>query len=83
MRSMYGYEIYHTLRAVRESNREQILRFLELLADDPFRKGDYAERDSTGRQFQIKVIGKFALYYWPDHAEKEVRIIDLVDADTS
>ncbi len=75
------YEIYHTLEAIPDSDRERFLRFFELLENDPFQEGDYSESDRSGRQYQIKIIGKRALYYWSDHAEKEVRVVDLVDAD--
>lgn len=76
------YEIYHTLRSLPASERESVLRFIELLEQDPFRKGNSSARDSSGRELEVRILGKLAVYYWSDHAEKEVRIVDLVDADT-
>ncbi len=75
------HEVYETLTLIQSSNRQRILNFIEYLAMNPFDEGDYIERDTTGRECQVKTIGKFALFYWPDHAEKEVRIVDLLDAD--
>jgi hypothetical protein len=76
------HEVYQALTIVRGRNRERVLSFIESLANDPFKKGDASEQDSAGRRHQIKIFGKLALYYWPDHAEKEVRIVDLIDADS-
>ena len=59
----------------------RILSFIEGLAANPFVEGDYLERDGTGRECQVRIIGKFGVFYWPDHAEKEVRIVDLIEAD--
>ncbi len=54
---------------------------LEYLAGNPFDEGDYVASDSSGRECQVRIIGPYALFYWSDHAEKEVRIVDLIDAD--
>ncbi len=75
------HEVYQTLTLVPSSNRQRILNFIEYLAINPFDEGDYTERDSTGRECQVRIIGKFAVYFWADHAEKEVRIVDVIDAD--
>ncbi len=75
------HEVYQALSAVRDPNRDRVLSFIESLANDPFKEGDAVEFDSGGRRHQIKLIGQVALYYWPDHAEKEIRIVDLVDAN--
>ena len=61
--------------------RDLILRFLESLESRPSRKGDYEEMDAVGRPVQIKVIGKYALTYWADHAVKEVKVTRIELAD--
>jgi mRNA-degrading endonuclease RelE of RelBE toxin-antitoxin system len=61
--------------------RDQILRFLQILADDPTKPGDYEERDDIGRPIQIKIVGDFALTYWADHAVREVKVIQIEKAD--
>ncbi len=62
-------------------DRDLMLRFLERLGNDPFAKGDYEEKDEVGRPVQIRVIGKYALTYWADHAVKEVKITKIELAD--
>jgi hypothetical protein len=82
-----SYELYvrHefnvALLSASRNYREQITRFIESLAGNPFQTGDYSENDSSGRLCSVKVIGKFAVYFWADHAAKEVRVVDLLDAD--
>ena len=58
-----------------------MLTFLERLADDPYQRGDYEENDDTGRPVQIKVIGKYALTFWADHAVCEVKETTVEKAD--
>ena len=64
------------------SRREKLLiaRLFDELADDPYRAGDYMERDEIGRPIQVLVVGRFALWFWSDHAVKEVKVLDLTSA---
>ena len=77
------HEVYTKLRDIQDSDRARILTFIENLAGNPFGGGHYVERDSTGRDCQVRIIGKFAVLHWSDHAEKEIRVVDLIDADTA
>jgi mRNA-degrading endonuclease RelE of RelBE toxin-antitoxin system len=62
-------------------NRESILSFLESLALNPLRRGDYEELDEVGRPVQIKIIGDYALTFWADHAVKEIKVTKIEKAD--
>ena len=75
------HEVNQRLKKIRGKNREKIFRFIESLINDPFQSGDDIEIDRSGREYQVKIIGKYALYYWADHPVKEVKIVDLIDAD--
>ena len=52
-----------------------MVRAFELLASDPYRPGDYREKDAEGRDMEVILVGKFLLTYWADHAVKELRIV--------
>ncbi len=79
---VYGrLEVYQSLDSLPERDRQRILNFIDRLASDPFHEGDHSERDQSGRWIQIKTFGKYAVFYWPDHAAKEIRVIDVVDFD--
>ena len=77
---LISIEILQLHRPAR-GEREKILSFLESLADDPFKLGDYEERDDIGHPVQIKIIGDHALTYWADHAVKEVKVVRFEKAD--
>jgi hypothetical protein len=70
-------EIVAQLRNCRRGERESITRFFDQIADDPYRAGEFAEQDDAGRDIQVTLIGRFALYYWSDHAVKEVKVIGM------
>lgn len=82
-----GYELYvrHEVHlrigVLKGRARAEILRFLESLSADPFQKGDYQDRTPEGRDVQVKVIGTHALVYWADHPVREVKVVDLLQAD--
>lgn len=75
------HEVYQALQDIDTRDRERASDFIESLADDPFREGDETTRDTNGRVVQVKMLGRFALFYWADHAAKEVRVVDLANAD--
>ena len=74
------HEIYQILQKVSADDRERFCDFVESLAADPFRAGDATTSDATGRVVQAKVLGRFVVFYWADHMEKEVRVVDLTPA---
>ena len=57
--------------------QRRILTELELLKSDPFRLGDFAEPDATGRLNQVLLIDEILLTYWTDHAVREVRVVRI------
>ena len=75
------HEVHLRIAKLRSRARTEIMRFLESLSSDPFQKGDYQDRTPEGRDVQVKVIGFHALLYWADHPVREVRVVDLIQAD--
>jgi hypothetical protein len=61
----------------RGGDKRLITRLFEQLADNPFRTGDYVERDDAGRPIQVVIAGRYAVCYWANHADKKVKVIDL------
>jgi len=70
-------EIVAQLRDCKRREREAMARFFDEIADDPYRAGDFVEMDDIGRDIQVTLIGRHALYFWPDHAVKEVKVIGM------
>lgn len=61
--------------------KSKILAFFRELKDNPFLESHLQETDTFGTIFDIYIIGKFAIYYFVDHANKEIKVLDLVSAD--
>ena len=77
---LVSIEVLHLKRPSRQQ-RDQILSFLESLAEHPSKPDDYEERDEVGRPIQITIVGDYALTYWADHAVKEVKVTRIETAD--
>jgi thioesterase domain-containing protein len=77
------HEVYETLQSVGRDARVRIRALFESLANNPFQSSDRIVINESGRPSHVKVVGKYTVYYWIDHAGKEVKILDLVDTGTS
>ena len=75
------HEVHLRLGALKSRTRAEIMRFLQSLSSDPFHTGDYQDRTPEGRDVQVKVIGAHALVYWAHHPVREVKVVDLIQAD--
>jgi mRNA-degrading endonuclease RelE of RelBE toxin-antitoxin system len=70
-------EVITLLRSCPRREQQIFTRLFEELAKDPYRVGDYAERDEVGRPVQVLIVGGRAVYFWADHPVKEVKVVDL------
>ena len=51
------------------NQRRLVMRFVSSLAENPFTNGDFSEKDDVGRPVQVKVVGRFAITFWANHAD--------------
>lgn len=70
-------EVTDSLQALKRSEREQILLFIRSLARDPFQSGDFQQSDESGRVNEAKLVGRFAVFFYTDNADAEVRIVQI------
>ena len=61
--------------------RESVMKFIRSLADNPNTAGDFTEKDSASRIVQVKVIGRYAVTFWADHAVSEIKVTHIKSAD--
>lgn len=54
-------EVVQAMQALARSEKGRMGRFIDSLAADPFKAGDYTELDETGRSIQVKVLGRLAV----------------------
>jgi hypothetical protein len=76
-------EVFEFLRSLKAAERERLWTLLSYLGRNPFRAGDFVEIDPSGREVQGIVLRQFAVFYWPDHAVKEVKVVEIRLADRS
>lgn len=64
------------------SKRRQrhVLGHIRQLATQPFVRSDYSLEDEAGRPIEHLMVEDFVFSYWVDHAEREIRIVDIEDA---
>jgi hypothetical protein len=60
--------------------QKQVIELAKQLAAHPQIRSDYALPDETGRTIDHLMIEDYVFTYWLDHAEHEVRIIDIDNA---
>jgi len=81
---MYRYaldcDVAESLFALPAKQRERFVKIFRSLANDPFQPGELFFRDSVGREIQKKQFAEWWISYWPDHAEKELRIVGVQKA---
>jgi hypothetical protein len=74
-------EVFEFLRQTRRDERDQLLRLLRALGQDPYRRGDFTERDRSGRDIEVLVFRRYAILYWADHPVKEMKATEIRYAD--
>lgn len=60
---------------------ESVMRFIRALADNPNTTGDFTEKDNANRVLQVKIIGRYAVTFWADHAVSEIKVTHIKSAD--
>lgn len=69
-----GEEVLAELVASRPAVRRRMVARLETLKQNPFREGDYFERDGDGLLNHVLLIDDVIVTYHTDHAVKEIRV---------
>ena len=83
---MQPYAVYINEAALASAPRSgsqhlMIMGFVAWLGTNPFAVGDFSEKDNAGRTVQVKVVGRFAITFWADHAVSEVKVTHIKPAD--
>ena len=74
-------EVFEFLRRCRRGDRDGLLTLLRALANDPNRRGDFRERDRSGREIEVLIFRRYAVVYWADDAVKVLKVVDIRSAD--
>jgi hypothetical protein len=61
--------------------KRAVMDFIRGLAESPNTLGDFSEPDESGRMVQVKIIGRYAITFWADHAVSEIKVTHIQPAD--
>ena len=79
-RLILDIDVVHFVFARRPAERRLLIRVFEALAADPYRYGDFQERDAEQRLTEVLRVGKYLITYWADHAEEGAQLSRQVAA---
>ena len=82
-RLLIDLEIVGFLQSLPVSRRHRLLAHFREIENFPSAHSDYADSDAQGRRVNVSVADSFAIYYWIDDADQQVKILQLIAADGS
>jgi len=72
---------YDYLDSLGVAERQRLLVWIEHLGQQPSRKGDFTERGSDRRDWQVAVVAANAIVWWVDEAVCEIKVVAIRSAD--
>ncbi len=80
-RLLLDLEVVEQVNALPKRVRAAIFQRLEAIRQSPDRWADYAKDTPRGRRLEVHVMGKLAIEYWIDFADRHVKVFALRAAD--
>ncbi len=80
-RLLIDLEVLEILQALPRGRRIKILQHLRKLQESPEHYSDYKDQDALGRRVDVAVYEGWAIFYWTDHADRQIKILQMVTAD--
>ena len=82
-RLLIDIEVLDFLRTLRPRDQQDLLKRFREIAAFLSNFSDFVEYDSSGRSVDVHVFRKFAIKFWDDFADRQVKILDVHFADRS
>ena len=60
-----------------QREREDLLGVFRSLANSPHQRGEWIQKTTSGREFQVKRFKRWLITFWPDDPVLELRIVDI------
>ncbi len=77
-RSQLSLESAKFIISLPKRKQRLALDLADLIARQPFQISDYQTTDAVGRSTDNLLLDGYLFTYWVDHADREVRISDIV-----
>jgi hypothetical protein len=79
-RLLIDIEVFDQLQSLPAARRRTLFARFRLIGIHPIACSDYVDRDESGRRVDVSVVDGFAIYYWTDEADRQVKILELIVA---
>lgn len=76
-----GLIVWDKIGSLPKRKRDRIEKRLLELQENPRAFSDYPEENAIGRLMDVHVFEEFAIKYWIDYGDLEIRVFDLQLAD--
>lgn len=80
-RLLVSIHLVEFLRTLRRRDLENLLKRFRDIAAFPSNFSDFTEHDASGRRLGVHIYGKFAIKFWADFADRDLKVVDLHRAD--
>ena len=78
---LIDYDVIEFIGGLRRKEQAAVWKRLRQIRDYPHNNSDYSEHDPLGRDIHISVSGKYALKYWIDGADRQIKVLDIIPSD--
>ena len=82
-RLLIDLEVVTQLQGLPVRRRRNLMGHFLAIEKYPSAHSDYTDTDAHGRRVDVSVREGFAIYYWIDEADRQVKILQLIAADSS
>ncbi len=80
-RLLIDLEVVSFLQTLPAGRRRHLFSHFRDIQRYPAAHSDYVDTDAQGRRVDVSVADGFAIYYWIDEADQQVKILELIAAD--
>jgi mRNA-degrading endonuclease RelE of RelBE toxin-antitoxin system len=80
-RLLLDVEVVAFLERLPRAHRQRLFLRLSEIREFPSRYSDYREADSEGRPVDVHICGRYAIKFWDDVNDRQVKVLDIHPAD--
>lgn len=78
---LISFDVIEFLETLKKSDQRMLRnRFLEI-SSYPSKHSDFKEESANGRLVDIHIAGKYAIKFWEDTADMDLKVLDVHLAD--
>lgn len=79
-RLLISLEVIEFLERLPKPIRQRLRSRFVAMLNEPAMFSDYVHHEPDGRRLDVHVFGPYAIYYWDDFADRDLKIIRIEKA---